>query len=120
MYSLTLHARSIFLSGMPGETVSYTLRLTNMGNITDTFAITVTGQTWSLHLPDSTGPVSPHTMSDIELAVVIPADAITNSTDTGIITIASQNDVYSSITAIVTTRARGPVSPVFMPIIFKE
>jgi len=63
-------------SGSPGSSVTYHFLLTNMGNVTDTFSLAVSGE-WAATLLDgaSTPPLAPGEGITVTLLVHIPADA---------------------------------------------
>ncbi len=120
VYSLTLHLTADALSGAPGTTVTYMLQVTNTGNITDTFNVTVGGQTWPT-TPTPTSPVPAHTMSKVMVTVDIPANASVGATDVATVTITSQGDATQSATTTLTTTASPPPTiDLFFPIIMKE
>jgi uncharacterized repeat protein (TIGR01451 family) len=92
------------LSGDPGETVTYTLRLTNTGNISDTYDLTTTGNTWVTSIqPSTVGPLDPGEGTDVDVFVSIPVDAAQGDSDIATITALSQSDPAESDTSVLTT-----------------
>ena len=61
---VTVEPPSDSQSGDPGEMVTYTLRVTNTGNCTDTFSLTVSGNAWNTDAPSSVGPLAPGATPD--------------------------------------------------------
>jgi uncharacterized repeat protein (TIGR01451 family) len=103
-YGLTVGPLNDGISGAPGETVNYTLTLTNTGNISDTFGVVVSGNTWPTTAPATIGPLDPSASQAVTIAVTVPSSATGSSTDTATVTLTSQGDnTQSGITTLSTT-----------------
>jgi uncharacterized membrane protein len=102
---MTVAPASDALSGDPGETVTYTLRVTNTGNCADTFAVAVSGDTWATSTPASVGPVASGAGADIQVAVTVPSTAPCGSEDEIVVTLTSQEDGTVSGSSTLTTSA---------------
>jgi hypothetical protein len=87
-----------------GETVTYTLSITNTGVVTDYFTLEVSA-TWGVILPPGgQGPVEPGQSIEIEIAVEVPSDAMPGDQGmTEIIASSLSNWVATDITTITTT-----------------
>jgi hypothetical protein len=121
-YSLTLVPVTATQSGDPGKVVTYTLQVTNTGNTTDTFDMTVSGYTWPTTAPVTVGPLWAGAGANVDVIVDIPTDAAGGATDTATIIATSQNDDTQSVTATLTTIAAAlePLSyNLFLPLIMK-
>ena len=57
-YGVTIEPLADAQSGDPSTTVTYTLHLTNTGNVTDSFDLVAAGNTWTTTVPASAGPGS--------------------------------------------------------------
>jgi hypothetical protein len=109
------------MEGMAGEVVTYTFTLTNTGDYTDTFALSVDSN-WSATLSDSsTGPLGPGESMDITLMVQIPADIEEGDMDVATITATSGWDNTVQATVQATTTGHVPVTTytLYLPVIFK-
>ncbi|MCG3114675.1 MAG: JDVT-CTERM domain-containing protein [Candidatus Manganitrophus sp. SA1] len=94
----------------PGATISYKLTVTNAGNTTDSYTITVTGNAWTTTPSGSVGPVAASGTADFTVTVAIPADATEGDSDAATIKVTSQSASTQSATAIVTTTAFSTLS----------
>jgi carboxypeptidase T len=75
----------------PGSVVTYTLNITNTGNITDTFDLEV-DSLWEVSLADSTDPLGSGESLALTVVVTIPVQAQPNTSDTAVVTVTSQGD----------------------------
>jgi uncharacterized membrane protein len=92
-------------SGNPGETVAYTLHLTNIGNALDTFGLTVSGNHWATTVPTTTGLLAAGSAVNVAVSVTIPAGAAAGATDAVTITAASPGDAGQWAASTLTTTA---------------
>jgi hypothetical protein len=91
-------------AGAPGTTVAYTLTLTNTGNVTDTYSVSVSGAVFTTTAtPSSVGPLAANAATTFVVSVQIPANATGGTTDVATITARSQGDSSQSATATLTT-----------------
>jgi pullulanase len=95
-YGVELTAQTAALSGLPGETVTYTLTISNSGSAADSFAFTVDGNDWAVTLP-ATVTLAAGEAATVAVLVDVPADALGGATDEATVTATSQND--PSVTA---------------------
>ncbi|MFQ5615509.1 MAG: hypothetical protein ACE5GO_03510, partial [Anaerolineales bacterium] len=92
--------------GNPGNTVSYTLWVTNTGTVPDTFDLAVSGESWPTTLSDSSVFLNPGFGTSVTIRVGIPAGTSEGSNDSATITATSQFDtnVFDSATVMTTTQ----------------
>ncbi|MDX1409402.1 MAG: hypothetical protein R3330_14745, partial [Saprospiraceae bacterium] len=88
------------VSGLPGETVTYTLHITNTGDVADTFDLVVTGNRWATTLSASLVALEPDATAVLSVTVDIPPNALGNEGDTAIIVATSQSDINASDSAV--------------------
>jgi uncharacterized protein YjlB len=105
VYGLELSPASASQSGRPGEVVTYTLRVTNTSNITDTFTVTVSGNAWTTSAPATVGPVAAGASATFQVVVTVPADALAGASDTATVRVTSQGDATKSAQSSLTTTA---------------
>ncbi len=80
VFGVDLTADTAALSGLPGETVTYTLSITNTGSSTDSFSFSATGNAWDVTLP-ATVTLDAGAATTVLVMVEIPADALGGATD---------------------------------------
>ncbi len=68
--------------GTPGTTLTYTLQLTNTGNISDSFAIQWEGSSWPISAPGTLGPFGSGKGGTLPVRVTIPITATATMSDT--------------------------------------
>ena len=89
-YEVVLAPSTAAQSGYPGATVTYTLVLTNAGNYTDTFTLTVGSTAFTTTVtPSSVGPLGQGLSQSVAVTVQIPAGAAPGVSDTAIVTATS-------------------------------
>jgi hypothetical protein len=92
-------------AGDPGEVVEYALSLTNTGNATDTFTVTVGGNAWETSLPITRVTLADGEGVDLLTSVLIPQDALGEQWDRAIVTVTSHHDPLVSDFSLLTTTA---------------
>lgn len=92
------------LEGDPGETVTYTLTLTNTSAVTDTFDLALNGNAWLATVDPASVEIGPLMAATVEVAVTIPADALYEAEDT--VTVTATSDALAiSDSSDLTTQA---------------
>ena len=89
---------------LPGTTVTYTLWLTNSGNVSDTYDISASGE-WTTAVSDTSVTLAVGAGTQIWLSAQVPADALYGAMDTAVLTATSINDPMATATANLTTSA---------------
>lgn len=110
VYSFDLHPAEAELSALPGETVSYTLWLTNTGNTPDTFTLDLSSE-WPASTPSEIGPLAASASEAIQVSITIPSATIIGDSDTAQLTVTSQGNPSIIHTASLTTSALEPSTP---------
>lgn len=110
------------LMGTAGETVTYTLSLTNTGTTADTFALAAAGHRWSTALSAPSITLNAGANTTFTAAVTIPADAADGAADAVTVTATSQGDTAVVDSAVLTTTCDCPAAvpswKVYVPVIF--
>jgi uncharacterized repeat protein (TIGR01451 family) len=104
------------MSGAPGEVVTYTVAVTNTGDVSDTFDVMVSG-IWTTTVSVSSVTLDPMATTDVEVYVVIPADASNSDSDVATLTVTSQTDVMATDEADLTTLVG--ITEIYLPFIMK-
>ncbi len=60
-------------TGSPGDVVTHTLTLTNTGTVSDTYTLSLSGDTWQTSAPATTGNLLPGESFTFDVTVEIPA-----------------------------------------------
>jgi uncharacterized repeat protein (TIGR01451 family) len=119
-FGIELAPATAALSGAPGSVVTYTLMLTNTGNITDTFSFAAAGNSWATALPaDVTLGAGASAMVDV--AVTVDAAAGDGDTDVATVTATSAGDSSVTAESELTTTAVVTVTDyiIYMPVVMK-
>ena len=94
--------------GISGAPVTHTLRITNTGNVTDVYNLSLGQNVWPIHFVPQmtqTTPIEPGESLLLTAVTIIPPETPAGQSDTALFSLTSQN--YASITdsAILTTQA---------------
>lgn len=65
--------------GSPGEVVSFTYRITNTGQVDNSFSLDISGNQWQTSLPSDTGELLPGAGKNVNISVHIPNQPISSS-----------------------------------------
>jgi uncharacterized membrane protein len=107
------------MNGAPGETVTYTLQLSNLGNIADSYEITFTLDAWEVVLPITSFDLAAGETVDVVVLVSIAPLAGDGDMDIVTITATSEGD-GSEASSVLTTTAVDEGSFIVLPIVFKH
>ena len=106
------------LTGRPGTTVSYTLWVTNSGNVADKFDLETSGNVWATALSVSSVSLAVGERVAIKIAVSIPETAANFENDQVTMTAVSGHDGTKSDTAVLTTYSIKSQNKIFLPLLF--
>ncbi len=122
VYGVNITAVDDTLTGTADAVVTYTVHLTNTGNVTDSFTITTTGNSWMTQLSTGSVTLGPGDSGEVMVMVHIPAGAANNDTDTVTVTATSDGDGTTTGSVDLTTTAVVEGTPetfIYLPIILK-
>jgi carboxypeptidase T len=102
-YGLTLVQPSAVADVSPGQPVTYTLIITNTGNVTDTFQLALVQSDWPVDLPELSAPVAAGTAVTATIQVTVPVTATIGAANVAVIEVASTGDPGQIRVAILQT-----------------
>jgi hypothetical protein len=86
-----------------GQEVSYAFHVTNWLNITATYSVTLSGQTWTSTAPIMLGPLPAGASEPITVTVTVPLTTPVGMTDSVTVTVALANAPHVQATSTLTT-----------------
>ncbi|HEC34122.1 MAG TPA: DUF11 domain-containing protein [Chloroflexi bacterium] len=107
-YAVTVSPTAASSNGDPGEVVTYTLRVTNTGTLSDTFEVTAGGNDWPTQLSTDTLVLDAGDGVAVTVVVTIPVGTAGGAQDSVLITVRSLSDPRTppaSASAALTTTA---------------
>ncbi len=115
-YGVVLTPSSASRFGDSSTTVNYTLRITNSGDVPDSYNLTVSNNTWTTTIYDSTGTntisqisLNSRESANITVKVDIPSGANLGDYDIAHIIAISQNDTDANVSSEILTQALAPI-----------
>lgn len=105
VYGVTLVPAAASQIGLSGQTLVYTLALTNTGNATNTFGAIVHGAAWPTILSPMTGLLPPWSSVNLPVTVNVPPNAGRNALDAASITVTMTLGGLEPQTATLSTTA---------------
>ena len=115
-YGVEIAPTAAASSGEPGETMLYTLTITNTGTVIDSFDIAAAGNAWGMDHPASV-VVNAGQAVDVTIAVMIPASAAHMESDMATITVTSQGDPTQSMSMTLTTTSEWDLFFIYLPLV---
>ncbi|MEZ4645933.1 MAG: FixG Ig-like domain-containing protein [Chloroflexota bacterium] len=108
-------------TAVPGDMVTYTVTITNLGNVADTYTVTVTSG-WTMTQSATTVALDSGASTTVTVWVTVPAAAEDGDQDVATVTVTSQTDAGATASATLTTTAtvtEPPMSYLYLPVIVK-
>jgi choice-of-anchor B domain-containing protein len=102
-WAVTLGAAENAQDGAPATTVTYTVDITNTGNISDSYALSLSGQLWNATLSTSTLSLDAGESTAVTVQVEVPAEASAGSSDVVTVTAVGQTTSISDSVELTTT-----------------
>jgi uncharacterized membrane protein len=105
VYGVELTPGADSATGNPGEIVTYTLTVTNCGNIPDTFDLSYAGNSWSVALSAASLTLEEGESGEVSVWVTVEPGALAGEEDTVTVSATSQGDPLQVGVSILTTTA---------------
>jgi uncharacterized membrane protein len=87
---------------LPGTTITYSVAITNLGTVTDTFALTAVG-VWTTNVEPTSVMLLPQETAVVLVSTDVPAEAVFGEIDTAVFTITSTTDTSANDSVSLTT-----------------
>ena len=113
---LMLMPPSDTMAGNPGDTVTYTLALTN-NEEADTFDIAYSANVWDVNLSPVQATIDSGASAKVIVLVIIPSDAPVGASDTVLVTATSQLHPSRSASSDLTTTAVARYRHIYLPFV---
>ncbi|MCB9134601.1 MAG: hypothetical protein H6636_04190 [Anaerolineales bacterium] len=104
-----------------GTTMTYTISITNTGNVVDLFNLALSANTWTSELSATSVTLNSGESTTFQVIVIVPADVNVDEMDAVIVTATSQTNGTVSATTTLTTTVNTVTETylLFIPLIFR-
>jgi len=117
-YSVSVAVSPESQTGLPNDTLDYTVTVTNTGTGADTYDLSISDDYgWTLTAPSATSAIASGVFEDIIISLTIPEDAVPETEDEITIIATSQNDPTASDSTTCTAVVEEEPTPTFASII---
>ncbi len=116
-YAISLEPPEDGQSGAPGDVVTYTLTLSNLGDAPTTVDLTFAGNVWDVSLPETSFDLGIGETVEVVVNVTIPAGAGDGDMDGVTITATGLGGATDS--SLLTTTAVIPTRSIYLPLVMK-
>jgi carboxypeptidase T len=103
-YGVTLGEEDELTKTTAGNQVNYSLPVTNVGSMTDTYTVTVGASVWPVTAPAQVGPLAPFASAPLTVTVSVPLTATAGISDSVTITVTSEATPTLKTTRRLTTQ----------------
>ena len=103
-------------SALPGAVVTYTLAVTNTGNVSDIYTVLVSGNAFGATSPSNVGPLGAGAATTFHVVVTIPPATLGGTLDTANVKVTSQGDPSKFANASLTTTV---AYSVYLPLVLR-
>lgn len=106
-------------TALAGSTITYTVSLTNTGNVVDLFDLALSGNTWTSTLSATSLTLNAGESTTVQVVVTIPTDANIDDMDAVTVTATSQTNGAITATTTLTTTVGSATRYIFLPLILR-
>lgn len=96
-----------------GDIITYSVQITNMGTVADSFTLNLSGDSWSTEIDQSVMALDVGEVGTAVISVTIPNNALVGQMDVVTLTATSQGNNAQQDTAVLTTQVIEGVPPVY-------
>lgn len=101
-HGVSLEPASQLASGWSGGVARFKVQVTNIGDYTETYMVTIASHSWVADVPTAIGPMAAGAVLDLWVSINIPAGTPLGQSESVTVTVTSSNDPSSTCSVILT------------------